>query len=207
MTAGYWWILLFMAAYGSLHSLLASRRFKRWLQGRFGPGVMRWHRLIFSVLGGLTILPALAMVVWLPDRVIYTIPYPLSSWFKLLQLIGLFGVVYAVLQTGFFNFIGLNHALNPASLQQPRRLVTGGLYRLVRHPIYTFAMLFLWASPNLSWNKLALNIGISIYFVIGSIFEEQKLLDEFGEAYADYRRRTGAFLLRLTGPSKPEPRG
>ena len=203
MTAGFWWILLFMAAYGGLHSLLASRRFKAELVRRFGPGVMRWHRLIFSIIGGLTILPALALVVWLPDRVIYTIPYPLSSWFRLLQLIGLFGVAYGVLQTGFFNFIGLNHALNPASLQQPRELVSGGLYRLVRHPLYTFAMLFLWAAPNMSWNKLALNIGISAYFIIGSIFEEQKLLDEFGEAYAEYRRRTPAFLPRLTGLSKP----
>ena len=89
MTAGFWWVLLFMAAYGGLHSLLASRRFKTALELRFGQEAMRWHRLIFSILGGLTILPALAMVIWLPDRVIYAIPYPVSSWFRLLQLIGL----------------------------------------------------------------------------------------------------------------------
>lgn len=205
MTAGFWWVLLFLAAYGGLHSLLASRRFKVWLQNRFGQKAMRWHRLSFSILGGLTFLPALAMVIWLPDKVIYAIPYPVSSWFRLVQLIGLGGVVYGVLQTGFFNFIGLDRALDPSRLQLPPQLVTSGLYRYIRHPLYTFTMLFLWASPTLSWNSLALNLGVSAYFVIGSIFEEQKLQDEFGAEYADYRRRTGAFLPRLTGTT--EPRG
>jgi len=200
MIAGFWWVLLSLTAYGGLHSLLASRRFKAALEQRYGAGAMRWHRLIFSILGGLTFLPPLALVIWLPDRVIYAVPYPVSSWFRLLQLIGLVGVAYGVLQTGFFNFIGLNSALDPAVLQQPPRLVTTGLYRLVRHPLYTCTLLFIWASPTMSWNSLGLNIGITAYFIVGSIFEEQKLLDEFGEAYADYRRRTPAFLPKLIQP-------
>jgi protein-S-isoprenylcysteine O-methyltransferase Ste14 len=61
-------------------------------------------------------------------------------------------------------------------------------------------MLVLWASPALSWNRLALNLGASAYLIIGSIFEEQKLLDEFGAAYANYRSRTPAFLPRLRRP-------
>jgi len=203
MTAGFWWILLFMAAYGGLHSLLASRRFKAALEQRFGLKAMRWHRLIFSIIGGLTFLPALAMVIWLPDKLAYAVPYPVSSWLRLLQLIGLIGLAYGVLQTGFFNFIGLDRALDPAVLQRPPRLVTNGLYRHVRHPLYTCALLLIWATPTMSWNNLGLNIGITAYLIIGSIFEEQKLMDEFGEAYADYRRRTGAFLPRLTGLSKP----
>lgn len=200
MTAGFWWVLLSLVLYGGLHSLLASRRFKAWLKVRFGTGAMRWHRLGFSILGGLTFLVPLALVVLLPDQAIYRIPYPVSSWFRLLQLVGLIGVGYGVLQTGFFNFIGLNHVLNPASLQQPPKLVTDGLYRHVRHPLYTFSLLFLWASPTLSWNSLALNLGVTLYFVIGSIFEEQKLLEEFGPEYADYKRRTPAFLPRLLQP-------
>ena len=205
MIAGFWWVLLSLALYATLHSLLASRRFKAWLERRFGPGSRRWHRLAFSILGGLTFLPTLALVALLPDRVIYTIPYPFSSWLRLVQVIGLVGLAFGVLQTGFFNFIGLDRAIDPAALETPRQLVTSGLYRLVRHPLYTCTMLLLWANPTLSWNRLAFNLGVSAYFVIGSIFEEQKLLDEFGAAYADYKRRTPAFLPRLTDRS--EPRG
>jgi protein-S-isoprenylcysteine O-methyltransferase Ste14 len=54
--------------------------------------------------------------------------------------------------------------------------------------------------PVMSWNLLALNLGVTLYFIIGSRFEEDKLLDEFGEAYAEYRRRTPAFLPRLFRP-------
>jgi len=197
MTAGFWWVILSLALYGVLHSLLASRRFKAGLVRRFGPAAMRWHRFAFSVLGGLTLLPTLALAWLLPDRTIYSVPYPWSSWLRLLQLIGLLGVAYGVLQTGFFNFIGFDRVLDSAAGQRPPRLVTGGLYRWVRHPLYTFAMLLLWANPTLSWNSLALNLGVSAYFVIGSLTEEQKLRDEFGAAYAAYAARTGAFLPRL----------
>ncbi|MFN7037866.1 MAG: methyltransferase family protein, partial [Bellilinea sp.] len=77
---------------------------------------------------------------------------------------------------------------------------TWGLYRWVRHPLYTCSLLFLWLMPVMSWNLLALNLGVTLYFIIGSRFEEDKLLDEFGEAYAEYRRRTPAFLPRLFRP-------
>ncbi|MBA4398345.1 MAG: hypothetical protein C0396_00480 [Anaerolinea sp.] len=200
MTAGFWWILVSMILYGGLHSLLASRRFKAALQRRFGSGGIRWHRFVFSILGGLTLLPPLALVALLPDRQIYIIPSPFSSWLRLLQFAGLVGLVYGVMQTGFFNFIGLDRVLDPAAVDRTPQFITGGLYRLVRHPLYTSTMLVLWASPALSWNRLALNLGASAYLIIGSIFEEQKLLDEFGEEYAAYRRRTPAFLPRLRGP-------
>ena len=200
MTAGFWWVLVSMAAYGGLHSLLASRRFKDALQRRFGSSGMRYHRFAFSLLGGLTLLPSMALVVLLPDRQIYTIPYPYSSWLRLLQFSGLIGLVYGVLQTGFFNFIGLDRVFDASTMQRPQQMVTGGLYRLVRHPLYTCAMLILWASPSLSWNRLAFNLGVSLYLIIGSIFEEQKLLDEFGGDYQAYRRRTPAFLPRLRRP-------
>ena len=45
-------------------------------------------------------------------------------------------------------------------------------------------------TPLLTWNLLALNLGATIYILAGAWLEERKLLAEFGEAYADYRRRT-----------------
>lgn len=197
MTTGFWWIVLSLVLYGGLHSLLASRRLKARLARRFGPASLRWHRFLFSVIGGLTILPVLALVALLPDRPIYAVAQPLSALLDLLRLAGAVGLVYGVWQTGFMNFIGLDRVLDPAAVNRPPRLVTDGLYRWVRHPLYTSAFLLLWAAPELSWNKLAFNLGVSAYLVIGSIYEEQKLRDEFGSAYDDYRQRTPAFLPRL----------
>lgn len=194
MTLSFVWVLLSLALFGALHSFLASRRFKSAIIKRFGPSAMRWHRFAFSILSGLTILPTLALVLLLPDRSIYQLQRPYSGWLNFLQLLGAVGFAYGVLQTGFLNFIGFDRVLNPAAVNRPPRLVITGLYRWMRHPLYTSAMLLLWASPTFTWNRLALNLGVSLYFIIGSIFEEQKLREEFGEAYLAYRRRMPAFL-------------
>jgi protein-S-isoprenylcysteine O-methyltransferase Ste14 len=42
----------------------------------------------------------------------------------------------------------------------------------------------------MSWNVLALNIGISVYALLGAMPEERKLLSEFGKPYDEYRSRT-----------------
>ena len=79
--------------------------------------------------------------------------------------------------------------LNPDLGDHPG-MIERGLYRYVRHPLYTLSILFIWLTPVLTWNALALNIGVTLYMVIGSYFEERKLLDAFGEEYAGYRQRT-----------------
>ena len=40
----------------------------------------------------------------------------------------------------------------------------------------------------MTWNILAFNLGATLYILVGIQFEERKLLKEFGQAYADYRR-------------------
>ncbi len=42
----------------------------------------------------------------------------------------------------------------------------------------------------MTWNLLALYLGLSAYLLIGSIFEERKLVQQFGKEYVEYRRRT-----------------
>jgi len=68
--------------------------------------------------------------------------------------------------------------------------VLTGLYRWVRHPLYTAGLLFIWLIPVMTANLLALNIGLTIYLITGALFEERKLVREFGEAYIEYRKVT-----------------
>jgi protein-S-isoprenylcysteine O-methyltransferase Ste14 len=49
-------------------------------------------------------------------------------------------------------------------------------------------------APLMSWNVLAFNLGITLYILVGILFEERKLLAEFGQLYADYRRRVPMLL-------------
>lgn len=100
-------------------------------------------------------------------------------------------LIVALLQTDTLSFIGIRQLFEEEKTGQ---LVTRGLYKLVRHPLYTFSLLFIWASPSMSQNSLVFYLGVTLYVFIGAYFEERKLLRDFGEAYADYKRRT-SFLI------------
>jgi len=96
-----------------------------------------------------------------------------------------------VMQTGAMAFIGLEQALGFGSTRKaPDKLVVDGLYHWVRHPLYTASLLMIWLTPVMSWNVLALNLGLTAYLIIGSIFEERKLVQQFGDAYVEYRKHT-----------------
>lgn len=192
VSSGFFWILLASALYGVLHSILASHRVKVWAARAIGEAAYRrFYRLFFVIAAVVTVLPVLALVVLLPDQSIYTIPAPWRYLALLLQLVALVGIVIGVMQTGVFRFLGLHQVLGPASARsQPEKLVVNGLYRWARHPLYAFSFLLLWMSPVMTWNILALNLGFSTYLLIGTIFEERKLADQFGEAYTAYRRKT-----------------
>jgi protein-S-isoprenylcysteine O-methyltransferase Ste14 len=77
--------------------------------------------------------------------------------------------------------------------------VITGLYRFVRHPLYTAGLLFMWATPVMTTNLLALYFGLTVYVVIGTLHEEFRLQCEFGEAYRAYCQRTPMLI--------PFPRG
>jgi methanethiol S-methyltransferase len=77
-----------------------------------------------------------------------------------------------------------------------------GLYRYVRHPLYTCSILILWLVPVMTVNLLAFNLGATLYMTIGAFFEERKLVREFGGEYEAYRRHTPMLVPGLK-PRRP----
>jgi protein-S-isoprenylcysteine O-methyltransferase Ste14 len=189
MTISFWLILLAVFSYGLLHTLLASKKVKAFINNRFGSKTEQWYRLAYNLIAVFTLLPILLLPIIFPDKEIYRIHFP---WIILTMAIQLSAVIFLFLglrQTGITSFIGLRQLLLPEDISPPR-LVTGGLYRYVRHPLYTAGLVIIWLIPIMTWNLLALIIGLSAYIIIGAYFEERKLLMDFGDAYADYRRHT-----------------
>lgn len=73
------------------------------------------------------------------------------------------------------------------------RLLTGGLYRYVRHPLYAGHFFLLWpgiALLFLSWLMLLGVVTMIVLFFCFIAEEERKLYEEFGLKYLDYSRRT-----------------
>ena len=114
------------------------------------------------------------------------------------QGISLILLIVAVLQTDVLSFVGLRQIFEMGT---SRKLVISGLYHLVRHPLYTFGLLILWLSSCVSVNSFTVFLALTIYILIGIVFEERKLRREFGQAYADYKSATPMLIpgLKLSG--------
>ena len=189
-------ILTAIAAYGGLHSWLASLQSKALARQSLGSAADRFYRLAYNFVAVISFLPVLVLPAVLPDQTLYVIPFPWSLLSLLVQGLAVLALLVGVIQTGLWSFIGLEQLL-----ESPKRtssqLVVGGLYRWVRHPLYTAGLVFIWLTPVMTWNGLALIIGLSLYLYIGALFEERKLLREFGEVYQNYQQRTAMFFPGL----------
>ncbi len=184
-----WIILIAVALYGLVHSWLASLQAKALARRKLGAPAERGYRLAYNLFAVISLLPVLALPVLLPDRRLYTILYPWVLLTLAGQGLAVLALLAALRQTGVWSFMGVEQLFRTAPEDEPR-LVVGGLYRWVRHPIYTAGLAFIWLLPVMTANLLALNIGLTAYIVIGAYFEERKLLRELGPPYAEYQRRT-----------------
>jgi protein-S-isoprenylcysteine O-methyltransferase Ste14 len=87
-------------------------------------------------------------------------------------------------------------------LREGHELVTEGVYRLVRHPMY--ASMWLWgvAQALLLQNWIAGWVSLVMFmplYLLRVPREERMMLDEFGEEYRAYMDRTGRVIPRLGG--------
>ena len=97
------------------------------------------------------------------------------------------------------NTLGENWSDTPRMIQE-QSLVTSGPYRFIRHPIYTAFLLILGSTLLISGNWLIgfAWIGMTVLEVVSRIdFEENLMLEYFGEPYREYMKRTGRLLPKL----------
>lgn len=184
---------MYVGVWAAAHSLLASVTVKRWARRLLGKGVDRWYRLGFVIVAVVSLLPLVALWLILPDRQLYSVP-ALWRWLMVLgQLAALVALGVAVLQAGVMHFLGLAQ-LAADDPEATGVLQVHGFYQVTRHPLYLFSMILIWLTPVMTVKLVALYGAMSLYFVIGSYHEEQLLIDEYGQAYADYRKRVPRFL-------------
>lgn len=197
-------LLFAFVVWAVLHSFTAGPRAKAAYRQRVGERAYRGtYRIVYNLISGFTLLPVLYLLATrLPDVVIWSVPMPFRILNYILQIIGALGLLVALLQTDIGQFLGLRqlaHYLRGDPDPDPAGpFIAGGAYGVVRHPLYLFSLVFLWANPVMSLSSLALNLWVTLYFIVGSIFEERRLLNEFGDTYRQYQSRVPRlFPLRL----------
>jgi protein-S-isoprenylcysteine O-methyltransferase Ste14 len=181
------WLIFAIALWGIVHSLLASIGFKNYLRRTLGDRLMKFYRLFYNIFAVISILPVLYLMVVLPDRTLYQVPSPWSYLMRAGQVISLLLLFVAVLQTDVLSFVGLRQLMEE---EKKGDLVIDGLYRFVRHPLYTFGLGILWLSPTMTLNSFIVYAALTVYILIGIIFEERKLVREFGQEYSNYKSIT-----------------
>lgn len=86
--------------------------------------------------------------------------------------------------------------------EQPE-LITTGVFRHMRHPIYTGALLFYLGAivMTLSMASAALWVLIIGFYMYLCKYEERILAQEFGNAYLEYKKKTGMLFPKFRSGS------
>lgn len=107
-------------------------------------------------------------------------------------VLGIVVIAIALLGYDRGRFLGTTQIRSPED-DADEELKTAGLLRYVRHPLYSGVFLVLWGHAQTEFS-LATAVWGSIYLLIGAMYEERRLADRYGEAYAAYRERVPAFI-------------
>jgi len=113
------------------------------------------------------------------------------------------GLAFAIL--GIALLRATHHALGSnwsgkLEIAEGHRLIVVGPYRRVRHPMYTalFCMAFAYSLLSANWIVAGTNIAaVTLMYLARVRDEEQMLIDQFGDDYRAYMRRTGRLVPKF----------
>jgi len=175
--------------YYLIHSLLAANKVKHLIHQYIGK-LYTYYRIFYNAVAVLGLV-----ALWIYQTNISKIILFDSSTVKvsggILILIGLIWSREAFKNYDFKEFMGVTTPKGQNQNQHGQSLQTQGLNRYVRHPLY-FGILVCLTGYVLWYQTLDSMIvyGVSTtYLWIGSIWEEQKLQQCYGESYQTYRKR------------------
>jgi protein-S-isoprenylcysteine O-methyltransferase Ste14 len=146
----------------------------------------------FFAFEGILFLVLLNYPYWFEDR--YA-PHQILSWL----LLGT-SILFVVEGLRMLRTAGGSQARAEAPENFPFEntihLVTGGIYRYIRHPMYSSLLLLAWGAfcKHFSLPGLVAIAATTLFLVIAGCIEEKENLAFFGPAYIEYRKTTKMFL-------------
>lgn len=165
-----------------VHSLTATFSFKKIIQEKIISG--KSYRLIYNIFSILTFgFWYHFFITKANQNSVYALSGALENVFNTIRAIGLLGFLLTLRDFSGIEFLGFRE-------QNLASFTTKGMFKLCRHPLYFFSILILLFDTNPNPNKLVFNLGCTIYFLIGSYFEEQRMIKELGEKYLEYQKNT-----------------
>jgi len=174
------------SAYFVLHSLLASNGIKNKL------GRPSWYRAFYTVFSLASLVPVFAYKLSLEAEELFA-----TGVATKIPSLGLGLAAYFILREtakvyDLRAFLGFKKAESGV-------LITDGILARMRHPLYTATVclslgFFLWSPTDLN---LIMIVSWYAYLPVGIWFEERKLIEEFGDRYAAYKKDVPALFPKL----------
>lgn len=175
------WVIYFF-----LHSWLATERVKKW-NSRWVSS--RTYRLLYNAFATVGLL----MMLWINSSIPATIFFASERYVRFFSL--LIVTLGVLLIRAHFRASPASEFLGLAATG-PAQLRVDGILRHIRHPLYAGIILittgFFFFIPKLP--VLITCSCILLYLPIGIWLEEQKLLQQFGDTFRQYRKTVPALL-------------
>ncbi len=193
-----WLDAMLAIAFFLQHSGMLRRSFRRKVAHLLPES---YQPALYAIVSGIVLM--LLPLFWQPTRLdLLTLHGPLRWLARGAFLAAMGGMVWGFGSLRHFDPLGAGPLL--ARLRgkpvPAMPLIIRGAYRWVRHPIYSSFLLMVWASPDVTADRLLFNVLWSGWMVVGTHLEERDLAADFGEAYRTYQRSVPMLLPRSLRP-------
>ncbi len=174
------------------HSIFASAKLKRILKVRLKES-FKWYRLFYTIFSLLLFMAIMVQSMLIPAQS-FLAQKPIMTYLG--YMIATFGTIILVKsskQIRMKEFLGLKKESNST------QLITTGLYGKMRHPLYlALLMIFLgYVLVSAQYTALVHFLCLVVYLPFGIYFEEQNLIDQFGEKYKNYQKNVPMLFPKL----------
>ncbi|ACV62993.1 hypothetical protein Dtox_2171 [Desulfofarcimen acetoxidans DSM 771] len=193
----YLWLITLWISFGTIHSLLASTRVKGWFLNKLGK-YFAFYGLAYNLISTVMALSIFLFMQTMNSNTIINYSYPWDMIQKLLLAGSVIVMAIAFLKYDSLEFLGIRQIMiffskNFLLVNSQQHFINTGLFRIVRHPIYLAAIIFLWCKSKTVADIISSAI-LTMYIIVGSVFEERKLALRYGQDYLDYKKQVPMFI-------------
>ena len=194
------WDAILSMAFFLQHSGMVRKAFRARMAVLIPP---RYQGAIYSIASGVVLV--LVVALWQRSEIRLLRLEGLPLWIaRGCSLLAILIFAWSIHALGSFDAFGLRpikaHIRDQSD--QPFLFVVRGPYRWVRHPLYLCVLVLIWASPELTADRLLFNVLWTAWIVVGTILEETDLQADFGDVYRDYQRKV-PMLIPWRGRMQP----
>lgn len=138
------------------------------------------------------LLPVIFWVIWFLDLQVFQLTTFLNNYIPLLIRILIFIAIFSVALV----FILISHKVLFQSHEPPNQLISGGIFRYVRNPMYLGILIIYISLIFLNISLISIVVFIIVFLVYNKMvdFEEDVLEARFGEEYKEYQRKVPKWI-------------